>query len=124
MNALNYQKITKDSINSYHRNNGLLMIELSSFRGSLLLALLSCRDRVERDLHFNVPFTKFEFDYLRWLLWGWLTKIFQPKLIAVQEYVTAVDASCGWENDKTGVKLFVFTPIKQPSNAWQHGQKP
>jgi hypothetical protein len=107
---LRYSDLSPDAIKSFHREHGTLVIQLSPNRGKLLRALLDQRDKLERDLLVNVPFGRLLWDHFILVIVEWKARIFHKRLLAIEGYVAAIDASHGWEMDNEGNHIILLVP--------------
>ena len=108
---LRYSDLSVDTIRQLHREAGSVILELSPIRGEMLLSLLDQRDRVEANLYNDVSLFRLLWDDFLWSYYTMKTRLFHRKLLAVQRYVSAVDAAHGWVAKDNSSQLFVLIPI-------------
>jgi hypothetical protein len=109
---LRYSDLSVDSIKKFHRENGVVVVELSSARGKLLALMLDQRDRVERDLTIGSSAVRLVLDNFVWTYYELIVRLFSGRLIDLQSYVCAADATHAWEETNDGKRLFVLVPMK------------
>jgi len=110
---LRYSDLLPDTIKQFHQENGGVLVELSPKQGKILLSLLDQRDRVERDLLIGTTLLGLLWDNCVWSFYELKARLFHKRLLLLQHYVRAVDASHGWEITGEGNQLFMLFPINQ-----------
>ena len=117
--SLQYADLSFEAIKRFHRQHGYMMVELTPSRGKLLLLLLEQRDQIGRDLLTDATIFRMIWHYFVWVFYESNARVFHKRLLALQRYVSAVDAAHGWETNQEGNQVFVLLPLnkKTPQTA-------
>ena len=74
--------------------------------------MLDQRDRVERDLTIGSSSLRLASDNFIWTSYELTARLFFRRLVDLQSYVCATDATHAWEETSEGNRLFVLAPMK------------
>lgn len=110
---LKYDNLVPEEIKKFHKENGGVLVELNSAQGKMLTSLLNQKDIVEKDLLFNASLFTLLWHNIVWSTYELKAFLFYRKLLDLQRYVKAVDASYGWEETGDGGQIFMLFPINK-----------